>query len=191
MSEIQRVQSFVNRIGIPCLPFNRQHNPKRFRTFLNGICIYEGKVLFDASALDFEVGDILHEAGHLAVIPAQFRRYATYDVETSCKEHFDAYIAAHPNGFGYPEDATCRAIMQAGEQEAIAWSFAAALAAKVQPEAIFHGSSYGEDTKGLIDSLRMGFHVGIHGLHAAGMTVLPHISRIKNAFPQMVKWVQD
>lgn len=73
-------------------------------------------------------GSVLHEAGHLAIVPARFREYvrpasvespeflAAVDAYMRSKECFD-------NG---PDHSLIRGLIQAGDCEASAWSYAAA-----------------------------------------------------------------
>src|SRR3954447_6912848 len=82
--------------------------------FLPGIRLDRGAVLYDGAALTWP-GDLLHEAGHVAVAPP----------------------AARPLLSG----AAGRPGLDMGrlEHAAVAWSYAAALAAGIDPAPIFHG----------------------------------------------------
>ncbi|MFX4404600.1 hypothetical protein ABTA52_19785, partial [Acinetobacter baumannii] len=81
--------------------------------------------------------------------------------------------------FQEPEDPLARKIMQAGEQEAIAWSYAAAIGADINPALAFPDHPIIFDGAGPYRAvgLSIGSHIGIHGLAAAGMTRLPHRAR--------------
>ena len=58
---------FLNRIGISIRQVKLQTD-----SFLPGLSIEQGCILIDREALTFP-GDILHEAGHIAVVPAAER----------------------------------------------------------------------------------------------------------------------
>jgi len=58
-----KIAKFLNEIGIRTIPAKLDR-----QTFLPGILIREGQLLVDEEKLAFP-GDLLHEAGHLAVAP--------------------------------------------------------------------------------------------------------------------------
>lgn len=155
--------------------------------FLPGIRI-EGETILVSEASDDLAGDLLHEAGHIAVVPALFRPHLTSNVDDSFPL-MESYLVAHPHALScWPEDPVARGIMQSGETEAIAWSYAAAYAIGVDTLLPFKKGfdGHGED---LHASLAAGQHLGIHGLAHAGMTDLPQRGRAA-AFPNMKKWMQ-
>jgi hypothetical protein len=59
--------AFIQEIGIPVL-FQSIESP----SFLPGLRIQNGSIIIDKAQLKFP-GDILHEAGHIAVVPAADR----------------------------------------------------------------------------------------------------------------------
>jgi hypothetical protein len=75
-------------------------------------------------------GDMMHEAGHIAVTPSLFRDQLDGNTNAVLPAMF-AWLDAHPDALGYPEKPVARAIMQSSETEAIARSYAAALAAGI------------------------------------------------------------
>jgi hypothetical protein len=156
--------------------------------FLPGLLIQGATISVDA-ATDSRVGDLLHEAGHIAVTPGRFREHICNDV-SSLAELMSAYLDEHPNAFGYPEDPIARAIMQSSEAEAIAWSYAAALESGVDPCLPF---KVGFDGNGMevFERLSLGMHFGVNGLAAAGMTDTPTRKGSKHPYPAMKKWMQD
>ena len=168
--------------------------PVRFQTldasaFLEGVTIRDGAIVIDRTLLR-QPGDILHEAGHLAVVPSIFRHLIVDDVDGSLAPHYDRYFAQHPDAFtSYPEDPIARGILQSGESEAIAWSYTAALAAGIPPASVFHEGGYGDtpdSARHLLAKLSALQHVGIHGLAAGGMCLLPR----RGGFPSMLRWLQ-
>src|SRR6476661_6369782 len=97
LSRLPSILSFLTEIGLPV----REDKQIPEETFLPGLCISRGTLLFDRARLTWP-GDLLHEAGHLAVTPAA-QRHLLDDRLSPETEAPDA-----------------------GEIEATAWSFAAA-----------------------------------------------------------------
>ena len=154
--------------------------------FLPGLRI-EGCTILVAQASDEVVGDVLHEAGHVAVTPSLFREHLSDNVsDDRMNKLYEDYLAANPDGFSWPEDPICRAILQADEQAAIAWSFAAALAIGIDTMLPFkNGFEGGGEDVHL--ALSIGQHLGINGLRVGGMTGRRGAT---DGFPAMVRWMQ-
>jgi hypothetical protein len=152
--------------------------------FLDRIRVEGAGLIVDSDDPDI-VGDMLHEAGHIAVIPGLFRHNLTANVDDAAPL-MAKYFTDHPDCMAWPEDPIARAILQAGEQEAIAWSFAAAHHLGIDTRMPF---AKGFDGNGLEahDMLVLGCHAGIHGLFHAGMTELP---RHGSGYPAMKRWMQ-
>lgn len=157
--------------------------------FLTGINITGGRIIYNPDRLD-SPGDLLHEAGHIAVTPAIFRKHLTEDSDELARTHYEAWYEANPNWCCYPENPLGRHIMQSSETEAIAWSYAAAVAAGVDT---FLPFAVGFQDEGEIvhEQLAMGMHFGIHGLFHAGMTRVPNgVRPAEDCFPNMIRWLQ-
>lgn len=131
------------------------------------------------------VGDMLHEAGHIAVTPSLFRGSLTANVDDAASL-MAQYFNEHPNCMAFPEDPVARAIMQSGEQEAIAWSYAAAHHLGIDTMLPF-AKGFDGDGRETHDMLVIGHHLGIHGLFHSGMTDLP---RQGAGYPAMKRWMQ-
>ena len=114
-------------------------------TFLPGIAVERGGLRFDPAALTYP-GDLLHEAGHIAVAPPEARAGMTGDVAVPGVD------------------------MDALEKAAIPWSYAAALAIGIDPALVFHGGGYRGKSPGLLRTFAAGVYPGVNLLVEAGMT---------------------
>jgi len=152
--------------------------------FLPGIAIEKDMTIrYDVSKLEM-IGDLLHEAGHLAIIPSIFRNQVCGNVDASLEPLAEDYLSSVPfmtDVNGIPtEDTVIRGLLQAGEQEAQAWSYAAAIKAGVDPLKVHRKD---EELHGVFVGLQLGQHAGINGMSAAGMTT-------RQLFPKMHRWLQ-
>jgi hypothetical protein len=169
--------AFADRIGLRV----RLARPSRRiwrHEFLPGICVWRGAVYVRADRVKC-YSDVLHEMAHLAILPSCIRRHATGDVDRSIHKAAEAYRMTHLLMTGFREDPVQRALMQAGECEAIAWSYAAMIELGLRPRMILAGGG----TTPVFLMLKHGQFMGVNGLQAAGMTTV-------KTFPQMLRWVQ-
>lgn len=137
-------------------------------SFLPGVFLRAGKIEFDPPRLSWP-GDLLHEAGHLAVTPAAHRNEITGTLTP--EQHF-------PHG---------------GEVEAIAWSFAALTALCLPIDVIFHGGGYKGQSNGLAFSYSLGVYPGAHGLELAGLTANAARAAALGVppYPHMIRWLRE
>jgi hypothetical protein len=105
------------------------------------VAVQSGTLLVDQARLTYP-GDLLHEAGHLAVAPPDVRSGMSGDIGD----------------------------MPDLEWAAIPWSYAAALEIGIAPEDVFHGGGYRGHSPGLLRNFELGVPIGLHHLVAAGMT---------------------
>lgn len=151
--------------------------------FLRDIRIECGCILVDP-VHNSVCGSMLHEGGHIAITPSVFRPLMTGDATESIGPAMDRYIEEHPT-LGFEEDPIVRGIVQAGDPEASAWSYAAAIAAGVDTMLPFQGF-FDDQGEEIHDMIAAGRYLGINGLRAAGMIE----TRGPNAFPKMLRWMQ-
>ena len=122
---------FLARIGIPV-----EEAPLSPDTFLPGILIHEGRLRIDRQRLLYP-GDVLHEAGHLAVTAAAER----------------PTLGGHLTE-NHPE--------KEGEELAVLlWTYAAALAMNLPGEVVFHPAGYNGNSAWLLESFRSGQYIGL------------------------------
>ena len=158
-----RIHSFLTSIGIRIV---EQSLPSD--TFLPGLELGPDCIYVDPAQLSYP-GDLLHEAGHLAVTtPAQRKAIGTPDLEMP-----------------FPTE---------GEEiGAVLWSYAAAIHIGLPLEVLFHPNGYKNQSDWLIDSFRSGTYVGLPFLEWAGLALGPQRAAAegKEPFPAMLKWLRD
>jgi len=79
------------------------------------------------------------------------------------------------------------------EIQAIAWSYAAALALDIDPALLFHEGGYAGRGPGLLQNFALGVFFGVDGLEAAGLTVTgkdPAHAGL-DPYPHMIKWLRE
>lgn len=135
--------------------------------FLPGVRIQSGALVFDRRTLTWP-GDLLHEAGHIAVTPAALRDTLSDDLD------------------GHAADA------HGGEAEATAWAYAANVALGLEPDVLFHAGGYHGNATALILTYTAGVYPGCAGLAAAGMTLPGSAAGACNAapYPNMLRWLR-
>lgn len=171
-----RVVAFLTRIG---MPVHEGYVP--YESFSRHVAPVGGTLVYESYA---HPGDMLHEAGHLAIIPSIFRSKIHGDVDDTLEPLSEAYFKDHPDAFARNrEDPIARHLMQCGDPEAIAWSYAAALAAGVDTFLPFENGFVTQDPRMIHDSVKVGCYAGINGLRAAGF--LKHVSD----FPRLERWL--
>jgi hypothetical protein len=131
-----RIAGFLIGIG---LPVHAGAVPDR--TFLPGIHVANGVLIVDEARLTYP-GDLLHEAGHLAVTPAARRNSVDGDAGEDGGE----------------------------EMAAIAWSYAAALHLGLAPEVVFHAAGYRGGSGSMIENFSAGRYIGVPFLKWIGLT---------------------
>jgi hypothetical protein len=137
-------------------------------SFLPGILVRDGCLLVDPAKLLYP-GDLLHEAGHLAVLPPAVRVI-----------------------FGGAGAAPGLDMGRLGIQ-AVAWSYAAALRLDLDPAVVFHDGGYGGHAAGLRRSFAFGVHYGVSDLQEAGLAAGgAEAARLGiPPYPHMIKWLRD
>jgi len=152
----ERLAAFVRHIGIEIRPAALPAP-----TFLPGLDIRHGAILLDESRLSYP-GDVLHEAGHIAV--------------------------AHPDERGQPQLAPT----PGDEMATLAWSFAAARHLGLALEVLFHPDGYKGGSSALIENFSAGCYVGVPLLQYYGMTLEPRQAAARGVepFPHMLRWLR-
>jgi hypothetical protein len=154
--------AFLTRIGVPV---SEETLPAD--TFLPGIALRAGGLAVDTEKLMWP-GDLLHEAGHLAVLPAALRGDAHDDQLNQEAEH-------------------------AGELEAMAWAYAAAVELSLPMTVLIHDGGYHGKARDLLQMYTYGVYPGLRGLCESGMAAAPGFTLDCGPvrYPQMLRWLRD
>jgi len=152
-----RILAFLAGIDIPVLIEALEED-----TLLPAMTIRDGALVIDPARLTWP-GDILHEAGHIAVTDPAMR--ATLgELESDPAE----------------------------EMAAIAWSYAAAIEIGIDPKIVFHDDGYRGGGGYLADAFTGGMFPGMPMLQWFGMTLDPRTAKAQGLapFPHMLRWLR-
>jgi hypothetical protein len=132
--------------------------------FLDGLMINHGVLLIDEVRL-VHPGDLLHEAGHLAVVPGAQRKLL------------------YRNAGSDPGE----------EMAAIAWSYAAALYLGIDPAVVFHPKGYSGGSQAILLNFSQGRYFGVPMLEWFGLTADKKTAALLqvSGYPHMLKWLRD
>jgi hypothetical protein len=157
------IVDFLRRIGLSVM-----EGPLPADTFLPGVAIRDGGLVADPDSLVWP-GDLLHEAGHLAVLPAALRSEA------------------------HDDDPNHADVEHAGELEAMAWAYAAAVELGLPMEVLIHDGGYHGKARDLLQMYTFGVYPGLRGLCQSGMAAAhgftPDCGPVQ--YPRMLHWLRD
>jgi hypothetical protein len=160
---LQLILSFLNEIGITVV-----ERELKEETFLPGLTLGSGCIYVDHKQLKYP-GDLLHEAGHLAVTTAEQRAaIGTEQLETP-----------------WPTD---------GEEfGAVLWSYAAAVHIGLPLNILFHPDGYKNESEWIIGNFQSGSYIGLPFLEWAGLTLSEQRAEAAGqpAFPHMLNWIRN
>ncbi len=153
---LARMLPFLAEIGLVV-----RERPLPAATFLPGILIERGTLVIDRDRLAYP-GDLLHEAGHLAVVPPAERATLHDNLQTGPGE----------------------------EMAAIAWSYAAALHLGIDPAVVFHSAGYKGGAQSLIENFGAGRYFGVPLLQWYGLTRERDDGSGAAVYPKMDGWLR-
>ncbi|MCC2606367.1 hypothetical protein [Planctobacterium marinum] len=153
---LQRIITFLEQVGVQVKLTGIDGE-----TFLPGVTIHNGQLWVDSEKLEYP-GDLLHEAGHIAVQPAATRHLLNENVNDSGQSDGE-------------------------EIAAIAWSWAALEAIGLPPEVVFHEAGYRGSSKNLIECFQSGGFYGQPLLSYFGMC---KPLNEPGSFPNMLCWLR-
>src|SRR5687768_12529171 len=152
----EKLAAFVRGVGIEVRAATLDEP-----TFLPGLDVRYGALLIDEARLTYP-GDILHEAGHIAVSDPAERKQEKLT----------------PN--------------LGDEIAAIAWSYAALRFLDLDPAVVFHEGGYRGGSRAFIENFSTGHYVGVPLLQLYGLTVEPRLAAAQgvDSYPHMLGWVR-
>ena len=155
---ITTIAAFLTEIGI-----ETEFEPVSAGAFLPGLAIQGHTIRIDPDTL-LSPGDILHEAGHIALTAPEHR--------------------AGQSGALDSDPGT--------EMAVIAWTYAAALHLRIAPEVVFHPHGYRDGSQSLLDNFRQGRYIGVPVLQWLGLTCEPGAARAAGVppYPHMIAWLR-
>jgi hypothetical protein len=154
--------SFIRSIGIAI-----HEGVVDEKTFLPGIEIRNGELIIDKKKLLYP-GDLLHEAGHIAVAPAGERPLLNEEIIKASKSR------------------------EAEEMMAIAWSYAACIHLNIDPLIVFHEQGYKGGGKSIVENFSQKHYFGVPMLQWIGLTADEKRARELQVapYPAMIQWVR-
>lgn len=152
-----KIVAFLERIGIAVVA-----EPLADDTFVPAMRVRGGSLVFDPDKLTWP-GDLLHEAGHIALTEPD-QRPSLDSVSNDAGE----------------------------EMAAIAWSYAASVAIGLDPAILFHEGGYRGGSKAMIENFTNGRDVGVPLLAAYDMTVgwRGRNPDGELRYPHMLRWLR-
>lgn len=154
---VDRIVAFLTAIGVPVVAETLTDE-----SFLPGLKVRDGGLVYDPQRLEWP-GDLLHEAGHIAVTEPALR------------------------------PSLCAPSDDPGEEmAAIAWSWSAAMAIGLAPEILFHEGGYRGASSAFIENFSNGRDVGVPWLASWDMTTEIHRVRKEGGtpYPQLRRWLR-
>ena len=138
-------------------------------TVLPGIGLRPSGLIVDRDKLSYP-GDLLHEAGHLAVMTPE-EREAT----------------------GQALIASDKSKMMGDEIAAIAWSYAAVVHIGLDPSVLFHADGYHDSSDWFIDQYTGGNPIGLPLLQWMGLAYDTSHAQEHNTepYPHMIRWLRQ
>jgi hypothetical protein len=132
-------------------------------SFLPDIEIKNGGIIYDPEKLAHP-GDLLHEAGHIAVsIPSERPTLSGNITEADSKKMGD-------------------------ELAVLLWTWAASLHLQLPPQVVFHPEGYRGDSEWLIQQFSTGKYIGLPLIIWMKLAKDPNE---ENGFPRMLRWMRE
>lgn len=173
MSPLLKTIEFLNEIGIKA-----SFGTISDASFLKTVEIRDGDLIISD---DCPLHDILHEAGHVALIPQKFRillNGSVYD----CAEKIYSQLSEYEK---YDVDnPPVRSLIHASDTEATAWAWAAGKYLDIPNNLIIPPCSYEMTGNSIRLCLELNQYLGIHGLKAAGFM------KSVRQYPRLDYWTQ-
>ncbi|OYY68460.1 hypothetical protein [Sphingomonas sp. 28-63-12] len=152
-----RLIGFIESIGIAV-----RAGPVAADSFMPGLRVHSGGIVYDPDRLAHP-GDLLHEAGHIAVTDSAIRPML-------------ATVSSDPGE----------------EMAAIAWSYAALRAIGIDPAIVFHEDGYQGGGSVIAENFANGHYFGVPLLEWFGMAATAREAESTGVarFPDMQRWLR-
>ncbi|WP_326430348.1 hypothetical protein VQ574_21735 (plasmid) [Stutzerimonas frequens] len=153
--------------------------------FIDGVCIERGGMRVDPGA---RASALLHEAGHLAIVPSDYRHHLGGDIDEGIARIFEEI-----DGLGLePDHPVLRAMIQAGDSEATAWAWAAGSELGIPAALIIQDGEYEGEGASIRSALAANAYLGINGIAHAGFCVVrSNAHRDLPVYPKLASWLQS
>lgn len=164
MEELKKICAFFDEIGIAWENCTLPDEP----TFLPGIKIDKGRLMFDLEKLKYP-GDLLHEAGHIAVETPARRAVMSDNVDENQNPAASLEVAA------------------------VLWSYAALRHLELPESFVFHAEGYKGDAAWIIEQFAQGNYLGLPLLQWMGLCLDEQQAQSSKeiSFPHMLKWLRE
>ena len=166
----------LNKIGLQAVFGNVSDS------FLSGVKIENGTLIVDRSC---SISNLLHEAGHLAVLPKEYRVQANDDLSIVLLKMYDEVDCSKEENRRY---------MQCEDAESTAWAYAFGLKCGVPFDLIIDDEQYDGTGRDVLESLKHGSGFGVNGLARMGWCASSIIHSKASGlpiYPNLVKWIND
>ena len=173
-----KVMDFLNEVGLPVSVVPGATG------FVEDIVLVEGTVKVDPKCLP---SVMLHEAGHLAVMPSRFRHLMSGNLYKSMREIFAIAEISYMD----PDDPITRALLQTSDPEVTAWAWALGKHLGIPEKLIILDSEYDNTGKEIRLQIQASCYPGINGLSHGGFCV-PRANpyRPLPVYPELAFWLQ-
>lgn len=177
--DLIKVTSFLSAIGL------EWQWKQGAAGFVPGVDILDGRLLVNPLA---HPSSLLHEAGHLACLPGEFRKQAQRNISRVQR------LMLNSIDFSDPDGELPRAALQCSDPEATAWAWAAGVHIGLAPKDIIQDHEYQHSGAWIRLQLQHRQYAGLNGLaHAGFCAVRPGAyaaARGLEAFPKLSRWLQ-
>jgi hypothetical protein len=159
---LEQILSFLEEIGMTVIEKELDDT-----CLLPGLDIGPNCLYLDVRKIKYP-GDLLHEAGHLAVTCAE-------------KRSLIGTTAMEPS---WPDEGN--------EIAAVLWSYAAVRYLKLPPDVVFHENGYKGESEWIIQQFEKEVYIGLPLLEWMGLSNGPKkaLKEKTPAFPHMLKWLR-
>jgi hypothetical protein len=159
--------------------------PENSRYFIDDCWIHYGEVFYKPAKCD--PCNLIHEIGHLALLPAELREYINGDVEECLGFCYGANIMLKL-GYEDPYSEKYSKLVNASEDAVLAWEYCVAIHLNLEPLMLFQDFTLPPE-----DLLRT-YEIAAHtGLGCRGTSQLRHLGLLESdkTFPKLIKFFND